>query len=94
MVNTPSALGGVGATTTLMPAYTLGCGAIGGSSTSDNVGPMNLLNVKKVAYGTCELDDIKAKINKTNIQNINSNINSDDIDVDLIVKKIIEKLQN
>ena len=31
IVNTPSALGGIGATTGLMPSLTLGCGAIGGS---------------------------------------------------------------
>lgn len=30
MVNTPSALGGIGATTNLQPALTLGCGAVGG----------------------------------------------------------------
>ena len=40
MVNTPSALGGIGGTTGLMPALTLGCGAVGGSATSENVGPM------------------------------------------------------
>ena len=35
--------------TLLMPALTLGCGAVGGSATSENVGPMQLLNTKKVA---------------------------------------------
>ena len=35
VVNTSSALGGIGATTNLMPALTLGCGAVGGSATSD-----------------------------------------------------------
>ena len=37
MVNTPSALGGIGASTGMLPALTLGCGAIGGSATSENV---------------------------------------------------------
>ena len=32
LVNTPGALGGVGATTGLAPALTLGCGAVGGSA--------------------------------------------------------------
>ncbi|MZI91770.1 acetaldehyde dehydrogenase (acetylating) [Vibrio sp. CAIM 722] len=50
LVNTPSALGGIGATTDLTPALTLGCGAVGGSSVSDNVGPEHLFNVKKVVY--------------------------------------------
>ena len=33
LVNTPGALGGVGGTTNLAPALTLGCGAVGGSAT-------------------------------------------------------------
>ena len=59
IVNTASALGGIGASTALMPALTLGCGAVGGSATSENVGPMQLLNTRKVAYGLRELDDIR-----------------------------------
>jgi len=55
MVNTPAALGGVGATTGLPPALTLGCGAVGGSATSDNIGPMNLINIRRVARGIKEL---------------------------------------
>ncbi|CAG8999630.1 MAG: Aldehyde-alcohol dehydrogenase [Candidatus Celerinatantimonas neptuna] len=51
LVNTPSALGAIGATTDLIPALTLGCGAVGGSSVSDNVGPEHLINIKKVVYG-------------------------------------------
>lgn len=60
MVNTPSALGGIGATTGLLPSLTLGCGAIGGSATSENVGPMELLNLKRVAIGVMELEDLRA----------------------------------
>ena len=60
LVNTPGALGGVGASTGLPPALTLGCGSVGGSATSDNVGPMNLLNIRRMAYGLTELDDIRA----------------------------------
>ena len=59
IVNTPGALGGTGATTGLPPAFTLGCGAIGGSATSDNVGPMNLINIRRVAFGLKELEDIR-----------------------------------
>ena len=54
LVNTPGALGGVGATTNLAPALTLGCGAVGGSATSDNVSPLNLINIRRVAWGACE----------------------------------------
>jgi acetaldehyde dehydrogenase (acetylating) len=51
LVNTPAALGAIGATTGLPPALTLGPGTWGGSSTSDNITPMHLLNVKRLAYG-------------------------------------------
>jgi acetaldehyde dehydrogenase (acetylating) len=59
LVNTAGALGGTGATTSLTPAFTLGCGAVGGSATSDNVTPMNLINIRRVAYGICELSDLR-----------------------------------
>jgi acetaldehyde dehydrogenase (acetylating) len=50
LVNTPGPHGSVGITTKLMPSMTLGCGAIGGNSTSDNVGPQHLINIKRVAW--------------------------------------------
>ncbi|MEG0156404.1 MAG: acetaldehyde dehydrogenase (acetylating), partial [Anaerovoracaceae bacterium] len=43
--------GGTGASTGLMPSFTLGCGTMGGSSVSENVTPMHLVNIKRVAYG-------------------------------------------
>lgn len=59
LVNTPGALGGIGATTGLFPALTLGCGAVGGSSSSNNIGPLDLINIKRVAFGTKELEEIR-----------------------------------
>ena len=59
MVNTPSALGGIGASTGMQPALTLGCGAIGGSATSENVGPQHLINIRVVAEGLLEMDEIR-----------------------------------
>lgn len=61
LVNTPGALGGVGACTGLAPALTLGCGAVGGSATSDNISPKNLFNIRRVAYGLKELEDLRAE---------------------------------
>ena len=52
LVNTASSLGGVGYSTKLFPALTLGCGAVGGSSSSNNIGPMDLINIRRVAWGT------------------------------------------
>ena len=54
LVNAPAALGGIGAATNLFPALTLGCGAVGGSSSSNNVSPMDLINIRRVAWGTDE----------------------------------------
>jgi len=59
LVNTPAALGGIGATTDLVPSLTLGCGAVGGNSTSDNIGPLNLINIRRVARGKRELSDLR-----------------------------------
>ena len=50
LVNTVSALGAVGYTTGLAPAMSLGPGTWAGSVTSDNITPMHLLNIKRLAY--------------------------------------------
>lgn len=56
IVNSPAALGGIGATTNLFPALTLGCGAVGGSSSSNNIGPLDLMNIRRVAWGVRDMD--------------------------------------
>lgn len=61
LVNTMGALGGTGVSTGLAPALTLGCGAVGGSATSDNVGPMNLINIRRVAFGIKEMEEIRGQ---------------------------------
>lgn len=50
VVNSASVHGSIGYSTNLFPAMTLGCGAPGGNITSDNIGPLHLLNVKRVAW--------------------------------------------
>ncbi|MBN1350127.1 acetaldehyde dehydrogenase (acetylating) [candidate division KSB1 bacterium] len=50
LVNTPGTHGAIGLTTNLEPSLTLGCGTYGGNITADNVTPMHLLNIKRVAY--------------------------------------------
>ena len=52
VVNTVAALGSVGYTNRLFPSMTLGPGTIGGSIISDNVSPMHLLNIKRLAFET------------------------------------------
>ena len=50
VVNTPTTHGSIGLTTGLDPSMTLGCGGYGGNITSDNITPMHLLNIKRLAY--------------------------------------------
>ena len=80
LVNTPAALGGIGATTRLFPALTLGCGAVGGSSTSNNISPMDLVNIRRVAWDTGE----KLAAPRAQVDN--------DL-VELLTAKILERLK-
>lgn len=50
VVNSPSSQGAVGFTTNLVPSMTLGCGSFGGNITSDNISPLHLINVKRLAW--------------------------------------------
>jgi acetaldehyde dehydrogenase (acetylating) len=84
LANTPGTLGGIGATTNLVPSLTLGCGAVGGSATSDNVGPMNLINIRRLAYGVKELEDIKLKDDEE--------YKIPEEYIEIIIKKIMERL--
>ena len=77
LVNTPSALGGIGASTRLFPALTLGCGAVGGSSSSNNISPMDLINIRRVAWDSKQKADPQP----------------DDGLVEIITAKILEKLK-
>lgn len=71
LINTPSSQGAVGITTNLAPSFTLGCGAIGGSATSDNITPMNLINIRRMAYGVEDVDiEIITKLVMEQIQKI------------------------
>jgi acetaldehyde dehydrogenase (acetylating) len=50
LVNTSAPHGSIGITTNVFPSMTLGCGAVAGNITSDNIGPQNLINIKRLAY--------------------------------------------
>ncbi|SHK09572.1 acetaldehyde dehydrogenase (acetylating) [Paramaledivibacter caminithermalis] len=83
LVNTPSTQGAIGLSTGLTPALTLGCGAVGGSATSDNVGPEHLINIRRMAY---EVDDLGITPKENKI--------IDKLDIDAICKMVIEELKN
>lgn len=80
LVNTPGALGGIGATTGLFPALTLGCGAVGGSSSSNNIGPMDLINIRRVAWG------------HNREKAAHTTITTDEKVIELLTQKLLEKL--
>ena len=84
LVNTPAALGGIGATTNLFPALTLGCGALGGSSSSNNIGPVDLINIRRVAWG---VRDMPAGVGQTKAAVV-----QDDALIEQLTAQIMEKL--
>ncbi len=84
LVNTPAALGGIGATTDLFPALTLGCGAVGGSSSSNNIGPLDLINIRRVAWGVRDMPGAGGHTNDA--------AEPSDALVDELVSRILKKL--
>ena len=50
LVNTSAPQGSTGITANVFPAMTLGCGAVAGNITGDNIGPQHLINTKRIAY--------------------------------------------
>ena len=81
LVNTPGSLGGIGSTTGLFPALTLGCGAVGGSSSSNNIGPLDLINIRRVAWN-------KEETSARSVQN--STVDPDL--VDQLTQRLLKKL--
>ena len=57
LVNTPAPQGSTGITTGLQPAMTLGCGAMAGNATSDNIGPLHLINIRRLAMVIRNVED-------------------------------------
>jgi len=49
VVNTQTSMGATGFTTGLAPSMSLGCGAYAGNITSDNITPLHLINIKRLA---------------------------------------------
>lgn len=52
VVNSPATHGAIGYSTALAPSMTLGCGSWGGNVTSDNISPLHLMDIKRVAFET------------------------------------------
>ncbi|HOE56388.1 MAG TPA: acetaldehyde dehydrogenase (acetylating) [Bacillota bacterium] len=83
LINTSSSLGAIGATTNLLPSLTLGCGTIGGNATSDNVGVMHLINIRRAAYGVREAEELVPRAEEK-ISNI---------DINMVTRLVLERLR-
>lgn len=60
IVNSPSTHGAIGDIyNTNLPSLTLGCGSYGHNSTTSNISAVNLINVKRVAYRTVNMQWFK-----------------------------------
>lgn len=58
VINSPTTHGAIGLSTDLAPSMTLGCGSWGGNVTSDNVSPIHLMDIKRVAFETKPVNKI------------------------------------
>ncbi|MCW7753348.1 acetaldehyde dehydrogenase (acetylating) [Desulfobotulus sp. H1] len=88
LVNTPSTQGAVGISTSLFPSFTLGCGTVGGSATSDNVTPLNLMNVRRVAYDLGNTCCSSAPVPAASAASTTSSI-----DINAVTALIVEQLR-
>ena len=61
-VNTPTTHGAIGFSTALPPSMTLGCGSWGGNVTSDNVSPLHLMDIKRVAFETRPVASVRPAV--------------------------------
>jgi hypothetical protein len=69
-VNTPTTHGAIGFSTALPPSMTLGCGSWGGNVTSDNVSPLHLMDIKRVAFETRPVKSVRPAVNVASAQQI------------------------
>ncbi len=71
IINSPTTHGAIGFSTDLSPSMTLGCGSWGGNVTSDNVSPIHLMDIKRVAFETKPVGSRQSAIG--NIQTVERN---------------------
>lgn len=94
LVNTGSTQGGIGATTGISPSFTLGCGAVGGSATSDNVTVHHLYQIRRAAYGLIEPEDVSKMAGgcqQSVCAPVGGNLNADDME--RIVQAVLRQVR-
>lgn len=95
IVNTPSSMGGTGLTTGLAPSFTLGPGTWGGSSVSENVTPLNLINIKRVVWPirTLERPQAALQINTRQAAPSTGNEQAGSLDTQIISEVVSQVLK-
>lgn len=71
-VNTPTTHGAIGFSTALPPSMTLGCGSWGGNVTSDNVSPLHLMDIKRVAFETRPVKSARPAVSTVSTQTVSA----------------------
>ncbi len=82
IVNSPTTHGAIGFSTALPPSMTLGCGSWGGNVTSDNISPLHLMDIKRVAFETKPVKSLRPATSaqsSTIAASTTPNINREDI---------------
>jgi acetaldehyde dehydrogenase (acetylating) len=80
IINSPTTHGAIGLSTDLSPSMTLGCGSWGGNVTSDNVSPIHLMDIKRVAFETKPIGSQQSTVSSYQLSVGNqSNVKREDI---------------
>ena len=97
VINSPTTHGAIGFSTDLAPSMTLGCGSWGGNVTSDNVSPIHLMDIKRVAFETKPVSLVQSSFKDQKPQVQNRNIKREEISriVDKFLRnKLSENVDN
>jgi len=80
IINSPTTHGAIGFSTALTPSMTLGCGSWGGNVTSDNVSPIHLMDIKRVAFETRSVSSLKSQVSSQPSMKTAANVDQQTID--------------
>ncbi len=94
LVNTSACFGGMGMSSNLFPALTLGSSTTGFGMTSDNVSPSHLTYKRKVAYGVSD-SFIATKQTSTSSAYSSTNLNTEKAEaLRSVISEIVKKLHS
>ena len=93
LVNTGSTQGGIGATTGISPSFTLGCGAVGGSATSDNVTVHHLYQIRRAAYGLIEPEEVAGACGCSESTSVSEQSSISPDEIERIVQAVLRQVR-